>query len=143
MKEAGLEERLGDRIARLRRSMGWNQNVLAARIGGKPTQISKYERGTYEPRLAALCRLAAALGTSTDYLLTGREAARAQPDPLATLWPALEALPLDLRNEIARFLNSVLYAQALLGLSELDRPLRSGGSSPAGKPARRRPRSHG
>ena len=122
-----LPEALGDRIARLRRSRGWNQKVLAARIGGKPTQISKYERGTYEPRLPVVCRLAEVLGTSTDYLLTGKEPAPVEPDRLSTLLPVLERLPLGLRNEIANFLVTVLHAQHLVGLDKLDRGRRRTG----------------
>ena len=117
-----LPETLGDRISRLRRSQGWDQAALAERAGIKSTQISKYERGVYEPKLSALSRIAAALGTSTDYLITGKEATAAGPDPLLVLWPALEQLPLALRNEIAGFLGTVLRAQALLGLSERDQP---------------------
>ena len=104
-------------------------------MGCKPHQISKYERNTYEPRLSILSRLAAVLGTSTDYLLTGKEASPAGPDQLIALWPYLERLPLGLRNELAEFLRTVLYAQSLLGLSELDWQQRP--SSPAGIPARR------
>lgn len=115
MKKAELEERLGDRIARLRRSMGLNQQELARRVGAKPTQISKYERGTYDPRPSMVVNLAAVLGTSTDYLLTGKEEL-VEPDRLADLWPALERLPWGLRNEIAGFLETVLRAECLLGL---------------------------
>ncbi|HWN43412.1 MAG TPA: helix-turn-helix transcriptional regulator [Thermoanaerobaculia bacterium] len=114
-----LQERLGDRIARLRRALGWNQSDLAARVGCKLAQISKYERNAYEPRLATLSRMAAVFGTSTDYLITGREAPHLEPDRLIAIWPALERLPRDLRNEIADFLNAVLRAESLLGLAEL------------------------
>ena len=133
---AELPETLGDRIARLRRTLGCNQSELAGRVGCKPTQISKYERGAYEPRLATLSRLAAVLGTSTDYLLTGKEAPPTERDELKALWPVLERLPLALRNEIAGFLETVLHAQALLGLGEVSwQPPRR--SRPPGKPARR------
>jgi transcriptional regulator with XRE-family HTH domain len=133
-------EKLGDRILRLRRALDWDQAELAERAGVKPTQISKYERGTYEPKLSALSRIAAVLGTSTDYLITGKEAAALEPDHLIALWPTLQQLPLALRNEIAGFLRTVLHAQSLLGLSEVawQRPRRS---SPTGKPARRRQRN--
>jgi transcriptional regulator with XRE-family HTH domain len=87
---AELTEKVGDRIARLRRSLGWNQAELADRAGCKPSQISKYERNTYEPGLAMLSRIAAVLRTSSDYLITGREAAPAEPDQLIALWPALQ-----------------------------------------------------
>lgn len=111
---AASEERFGDRLARLRRSRGWNQKELAERSGGKPAQISKYERGAYQPTPGMVVNLAAVLGTSTDYLLTGKEVF-VEPDRLAVLWPALEQLPLDLRNGIADFLRTVLRAHSLLG----------------------------
>ncbi len=116
-----LSETLGDRIARLRRALGWNQSDLAARVGCKTGQISKYERNAYEPRLATLTQLAAVFGTSTDYLLTGREAPHAVPDRLIALGPLLERLSPELRNEIADFLNTVLRAASHLGLDKLVR----------------------
>ncbi len=130
-----LPETLGDRISRLRRSLGWDQADLAERVGVKPAQISKYERGVYEPKLSTLSRIAAVLGTSTDYLIAGKEPAVLEPDHLIALWPVLQQLPLTLRNEIAGFLRTILHAQSLLGLSEVawQRPRRS---SPAGEPVR-------
>ena len=107
------QESQGDRIARLRRALRWSQANLAMKVGVKPSQISKYERNAYEPRLDTLSRIAAVLGTSTDYLITGKEATSAQPDRLLALWPVLAQLPPGLRNGIADFLSSVLYAQAL------------------------------
>jgi transcriptional regulator with XRE-family HTH domain len=135
-----LPETLGDRILRRRRTLGWGQADLAEEAGVKPAQISKYERGINEPKLSALSRIAAVLGTSTDYLITGKEPAALEPDHLIPLWPALEQLPLALRNEIAGFLRTVLHAQSLLGLSEVawQRPRKS---SPTGEPAQRRRRS--
>lgn len=112
-------ETLGDRIATLRRRMGWNQSELAARVGCKANQISKYERGTYAPNLLVLSALAENLGTSIDHLVTGREPMTAEPDQLIALWPVLRQLPLALRNQIAMFLNTVVHAQSVLGLSEV------------------------
>lgn len=108
------EEGFGDRLARLRRSMGWNQKELAARLGEKPNQISKWERGAYEPRFSVIVKAAVALDVSTDYLLTGKEEL-GEPDLLADLWPVLARLPLRLRNEIADFLKTVLRAGCLFG----------------------------
>ena len=105
-----MGERFSDRIARLRRRKGWTQAHLAERVGAKPSQISKYERGDLEPKLSILISLASVLETSTDYLLTGREK---RPDRLLVLWPLLERLPLGLRNEIAEFLKTILEAYGL------------------------------
>lgn len=67
-----------------------------------------------------LVNLAAALGTSTDYLLAGKEVL-VEPDRLADLWPALELLPLGLRNEIADFLKTLVRAGCLVGFGGLAR----------------------
>lgn len=108
------QESQGDRIARLRRIAGLSQAELAKRVGATASQISKYERNAHDPKVSTLNRIAAVLGTSTDYLITGKEAAPSEPDRLLALWPALEQLPLGLRNELAGFLKTILYAQTLV-----------------------------
>lgn len=103
-----LPERLGDRIARLRRAKGWNQRELAARAGTKGSQISRFERGSYQPRLETLSQLAEALETTTDFLLTGREAKEERDARLRARLPVLESLPREFRNVLVEFLDIVL-----------------------------------
>ena len=119
------QESQGDRIARLRRISGLSQAELGERAGVTASQISKYERNAHEPKVSTLNRIAAVLGTSTDYLITGKEAPPAEPDRLLALWPALERLPLGLRNELAGFLKTILYAQTLFERAEPRRTRRS------------------
>lgn len=108
-------ERLGDRIARLRRAKGWNQKELAERIGSRGTQISKYERGTYVPRADILSRLGDSLGVSTDYLLSGRKSGEPRRDlRLRERLEALEALPERQRDNLVGFLDSLLAAHQLV-----------------------------
>ena len=108
-------ERLGDRIARLRRAKGWNQRELAERIGTGGTQISKYERGTYAPRADILSRLGDSLGVSTDYLLSGRMPGEPRRDlRLRERLEALESLPERQRDNLVGFLDSLLAAHQLL-----------------------------
>jgi transcriptional regulator with XRE-family HTH domain len=121
-------EDLGDRIGRLRRKRGWSQAELAERAGAQAHQISKYERGDYRPGLEMLSRIAEALETTTDFLITGQEPAR---DPrLRALLPKLEALPRELRDILADLLESVVQAHLLVGLGRRarKRKLRSGGT---------------
>ena len=109
------EESLGDRIARLRRAKGWNQRELGQRTAMKATQISKYERGTYVPRADALPRLSAALGVSSDYLLTGQPFRELQRDfRLRERLEALEALPELQRDNLVAFLDALLAAHQLV-----------------------------
>jgi transcriptional regulator with XRE-family HTH domain len=104
-------EALGRRILQLRNRRGLSQGDLANRVGSTPTQISKYERGAYEPKAELLARLADALGTSTDFLITGRE-----PDnDLEALRPRLEQLPSELYTGLIEFLDRLLHAHDLTG----------------------------
>ncbi|MFL6291237.1 MAG: helix-turn-helix domain-containing protein [Thermoanaerobaculia bacterium] len=105
---------LGERIAWLRKRKGWNQAELAERIGIRANQISKYERGAYEPRPAVLGPLAEALGTTVDFLLTGREA-KVQRDPrFRNLLPLLESLPEPLRDGLVSTLEAVVRSSHLI-----------------------------
>ncbi len=109
-REAAREQ-LGERIARLRRNVGLSQEELGRRVGVKAVQSSKYERGFYAPRASVLSRLAVALETTADHLLTGQvEAAK---DGLATVLPRLEALPAELRAHLFELLDAVLKAHDL------------------------------
>jgi len=104
-------EQLGEHISRLRRSAGLSQEELGRRAGVKAVQISKYERGIYAPRAAVLGRLAAALETTTDYLLAGQAAAA--KDGLAAVLPRLDALPAELRAHLFELLDAILKAHDL------------------------------
>ena len=101
-------EPLGDRLARLRRAKGWSQSELAAQAGTKGSQISKFERGRYQPSLETLSKLAEALETSTDFLLTGRESNEIHDGRLRARLPLLENLPLELRDVVVEFLDTLL-----------------------------------
>ncbi|HWM93493.1 MAG TPA: helix-turn-helix transcriptional regulator [Thermoanaerobaculia bacterium] len=99
-------EGLGERISRLRRRRRWTQRELAKRAGARAAQISRYERGGHEPRLDVLSRIARALDTTTDFLITGSEPAG--DARFRTLVPRLEALPAVLRDGLAELLEGLL-----------------------------------
>ena len=63
---------LGDRIALLRRGMGWSQTELAQRLHISASAVGMYEQGRREPSLEGLVELAAVFGVSADYMLTGK-----------------------------------------------------------------------
>lgn len=107
-------ESLGSRLVRLRRAKGWSQSELAARIGTKSNQISKFERETYQPGLETLSKLAEALETTTDFLLTGREPKEAHDARLRARLPLLENLPRELRDRVVEFLDTLLNAHETL-----------------------------
>ena len=63
--------RLGKKIRRLRREKGWRQIDLAEQSGVHEVHISDLERGTREPGLRTLSRIASALDITLTELLKG------------------------------------------------------------------------
>lgn len=61
----------GERIRKLRRARSWRQIDLAEQSGVHEVHISDLERGTREPGLRTLSKIAVALGTSLSDLLKG------------------------------------------------------------------------
>lgn len=59
------------RVAKTRASLGLTQAELAKSVGVVHRQIAAYEGGEAKPRYAALQNLAAALGTTSDWLSLG------------------------------------------------------------------------
>ncbi|WP_109794313.1 helix-turn-helix domain-containing protein [Minwuia thermotolerans] len=61
--------RLGQNIRRLRQSQGWSQEQFAFEAGIHRTYISDLERGTRNPTITVVEKLAAALGARAGELL--------------------------------------------------------------------------
>ena len=61
----------GERIRKLRRAKDWRQIDLAEQSGVHEVHISDLERGTREPGLRTLSKIARALGTSLSELFEG------------------------------------------------------------------------
>ena len=68
-----MNELFPDRLRRLRVKAGWSQKALSETIFGTRERIGQWEGGGSMPRAADLPRIAAILGCSIDYLLTGQE----------------------------------------------------------------------
>ncbi len=107
---------IGERIRRLRRQQGLSQRDLAARIGTNGSQLSKYETGLTDPRPLVLGRIAGALETTTDFLITGIHPGAGRDARLRSLLPVLEQLPGELRGRLADFLENLIQAHHLFRL---------------------------
>lgn len=68
-----IEKQLGQQIAKLRRSKGYTQQVLAEKVGYSVEFISLVERGINAPSVAGCAVLAKALGVSVAELFTFKE----------------------------------------------------------------------
>jgi len=64
--------KIGKRIEELRKLKGYNQSQLARLAKIKAPSISQYENEKRIPSLTALLKLSIVLGTSTDFLLNGK-----------------------------------------------------------------------
>jgi transcriptional regulator with XRE-family HTH domain len=74
------EERLGDRLRRLRERRGMTRAELAAAMRplgrwADPHDVRRWEDGYYEPKLRTFAALARVLGVSMDVLWYGEEEA--------------------------------------------------------------------
>ena len=72
---------LGKRIQALRKAQGLTQEQLAERMGVTAQAVSKWENGQSCPDIMSLPRLAKALHTTADTLLTGESAETAPAAP--------------------------------------------------------------
>lgn len=109
-------EALGHRIQILRRKRKWSQADLAARVDATRPQISRYESGSYEPRPEMLGRIAEALETTADFLITGRDPKTVHDSQLEALLPKLDRLPDELRGILVEVLESLLQIHQLTQL---------------------------
>ena len=66
-------EQLGMRIAYLRKQMGWSQEDLSLEANVNKNYISDLERGTRNPSLEILERIADAFGITLEVLFRGVE----------------------------------------------------------------------
>jgi transcriptional regulator with XRE-family HTH domain len=69
------QETHGQRVRRLRKAKGWTQEDLQAEAQLDQSTLSGLENRNAMPKGDSLVRLARALGTSAEYLITGAEAA--------------------------------------------------------------------
>lgn len=71
MQNEDFRKAFGARLKALRKQKRWSQKVLAAKVDIRFQQLNKYESGLNLPPAAMLIKLADALATTVDYLLTG------------------------------------------------------------------------
>ncbi|MBL0571911.1 helix-turn-helix domain-containing protein [Aeromonas hydrophila] len=76
-------ETINDRITASRQAQKMSKAELARRVGISHASVSKWESGLNQPKGRYLNDLAAALGVTVDWLLTGEGEARGQPAPEA------------------------------------------------------------
>lgn len=106
-----------ERLKQARTKKGVSQNELAKRIGVHVTNISRYERGENKPTSEVLSRLANALDTSVDFLMSGSLDDLANEGisdkELLSQFKRVEQLPKDKKKLVKEFLESFLITSEL------------------------------
>src|SRR5512146_80945 len=122
-----MDDTLSERIRRLRELKGWSLMELAERSGVSYNHVYKLERGSRRQAGAEiLSALAAALGTTTDYLTGVTEDWRSPADDgrpipgpeIADMVDKLNQLPVVLQTKVSALVELVLE---LLGYGEVRR----------------------
>lgn len=80
LQDPNFRKTFGIRLKELRKQKRWSQKELAAKVEIRFQQLNKYESGLNLPPAEMLIKLADALATTIDYLLTGNPA---EDSPLA------------------------------------------------------------
>lgn len=111
---------LSANIKRLRKKKGWSQAVLAEKTGSHLTHINRLETGKYKPSLDVLIKIADALETSLDYLVsdTGEDfrEVRIEDKTLAQRIRIIDSLEPEDRQAIIRIIDSMLTKKKILRL---------------------------
>ena len=106
-----------DRIKQLRKENNLSQNELGKLSGVHVTNISRYERGENMPTADVLARLATALKTTGDYLLSGTMSQQAIDQisdvELLSLFKRAEALDPKRKIIVKEFLDCFLITNEL------------------------------
>ena len=68
-----MNETIGNRIAKYRKSKPMTQEELASQLGVSSQAVSKWETDTSCPDISILPQLCKVLGITTDELLTGKD----------------------------------------------------------------------
>lgn len=97
-------------LRQLRKNKDWSQGQLAQKAGIDLQKISKYERGVSSPPITTLVKIAAALGVSLDYLVTGRNtsAEKMKNAQLIERIEEIEKLPTEYQDTLISVLDSFI-----------------------------------
>jgi len=102
-----------DRLKQCRTSKGLSQNDLAKLVEVHVTNISRYERGENKPTTQVLSKLANALDTTTDYLMSGSSDELAQDSisdkELLSLFKRVNGLSADKKKTVKELLEAFVF----------------------------------
>jgi transcriptional regulator with XRE-family HTH domain len=124
MQDSELRRAFGARVKQLRKQRHWTQKALARKVEIRFQLLNKYEGGQHIPSAETLIRLAEALDTSLDYLLTGNPV---EDSPLASSrlfqrFKTLEGLAKEDQDAVITLIDAVIAKHRMeAALAPVDR----------------------
>lgn len=110
MQRSVLRKAFGSRVKEMRKHRHWTQKELANRVGIRFQLLNKYEGGQHIPPAETLIKLADALDTTVDYLLTG-DPVKEEPLASANLFrrfKTLETLSDEDRSTVISVIDAII-----------------------------------
>ena len=117
MQDETLRKEFGARVKQLRKQRHWQQKQLAAKIDIRFQLLNKYESGQHIPPADTLIRLANALDTTIDYLLTGNpiEESPLQDSKLFRRFRALEDFDDEDKETVIKVIDALIAKRRVEG----------------------------
>lgn len=112
-----MSQNIAERIRELRTAKNLTQSQLAEMVGVTYVQIGRYETRKSAPSSDILQKLAAALDTTSDFLVNGSNndivAEQLLDKELLSQFKRVENLPADKKNMVKEFLEAFLFKDAI------------------------------
>ncbi len=115
LQDPDFRKAFGVRLKELRKHKRWSQKEMAAKVAIRFQQLNKYESGLNLPPAEMLIKLADALATTIDYLLTGNST---EDNPLASnrlfkRFRAVEHFDQDDQEAVIKLIDAMIAKQHL------------------------------
>lgn len=109
-KLSKMKEKLADRIVLLRKQAGLTQIELADKIGVSKSQYIRYETKDVQPPANIINKVADALGTSVDFLISGDKTEKAKASlknsELIQRFKEVDSLPEDEQGVLIKIISA-------------------------------------
>lgn len=117
MQDPNFRKAFGARLKQLRKDKRWSQKELAAKVEIRFQQLNKYESGLNIPPPEIWIKLAEALNTTVDHLLTGQtpETFELNNTRLIQRLKAIEDFQIDEQETVIKLIDAMIAKHQMEG----------------------------
>lgn len=109
---------VGERIKKLRKNLDFTQQQLAEKVGITYIQIGRYETGKSNPSSDVLNKIAEAVNTTVDFLISGGNAEQLNDKELLHLFKEVELMEKEDKNTIKQLIDAFVTKRKLRTLAK-------------------------